>query len=329
MSTGTVLVTGGAGYIGSHAVMALLAAGHQVVVVDDLSTGNREVVPEECAFIQGNAGDQALIAETIRDTGATSVMHFAGSLIVEESMSQPLKYYKNNTCVSRNLIETCIQEGVGQFIFSSTAAVYGNPASIPVDESASLSPINPYGQSKAMTELILRDACSTSSMRYIALRYFNVAGADPGGRSGQIIKKATHLIKVGCELALGKRKGMSIYGTDYPTPDGTCVRDYIHVSDLAEVHVMALEYLRATGSSQVINCGYGTGYSVREVLDTLQKIIGKRLNIMEEGRRPGDPAGLVADNRLLRSLIPWQPKCNKLEQIIEDALRWEQKLDQP
>lgn len=326
MSKSTVLVTGGAGYIGSHAVLALLAEGHQVVVLDDLSSGNREVVPRDCRFVQGNAGDQALVAKTIRDTGASSVMHFAGSLIVEESMSDPLKYYRNNTCVSRNLIETCIQEGIGQFIFSSTAAVYGNPVSIPVDESAALNPINPYGQSKAMTELILRDACNTNSMRYIALRYFNVAGADPEGRSGQIIKKATHLIKVGCELALGKRQGMSIFGTDYATPDGTCVRDYIHVSDLADVHVMALEYLRATDISQVINCGYGTGYSVKQVLTTLQNIIGKKLNIVEEDRRAGDPEQLVADNRLLTSLMSWRPRFDNLEQIIGDALRWEQKL---
>ena len=241
-------------------------------------------------------------------------------------MSDPLKYYRNNTCVSRNLIETCIHEGIGQFIFSSTAAVYGNPAKIPVAENAALNPINPYGQSKAMTELILRDACGTSSMRYIALRYFNVAGADPAGRSGQIIKQATHLIKVGCELALGKRQGMSIFGTDYATPDGTCIRDYIHVSDLADAHVMALDYLRAAGGSQVINCGYGTGYSVKQVLTTLQNMIGRELNIIEEGRRAGDPEQLVADNRLLRSLINWQPKFNNLEQIIGDALRWEQKL---
>ncbi len=324
MSDKTVLVTGGAGYIGSHAVLALLAAGHKVVVVDDLSTGNREVIPDECEFVEGNAGDQVLIAKTIRETCAGAVMHFAGSLIVEESMTNPLKYYRNNTCVSRNLIETCIQEGVGQFIFSSTAAVYGNPVKVPVAENATLNPINPYGQSKAMTELILRDACATSSMRYIALRYFNVAGADPAGRSGQIIRKATHLIKVGCELALGKRQGMSIFGTDYATPDGTCIRDYIHVSDLADVHVLALKLLRESGNSQVINCGYGTGYSVKQVLTTLQNIIGKRLNIVEEGRRAGDPEQLVADNCLLLSLMNWRPRFNNLEQIIGDALRWEQ-----
>ena len=327
MSTATVLVTGGAGYIGSHAVLALLAAGYPVVVVDDLSTGNREVVPDTVTLVEGNVGDQELTATVIREHGVKAVMHFAGSLIVEESMSQPLKYYKNNTCVSRNLIETCIQEGIEQFIFSSTAAVYGNPARIPVDESAALDPINPYGQSKAMTELILRDACNNGPMRYIALRYFNVAGADPEGRSGQIIKQATHLIKVACELVNGKRRQMSIFGTDYATPDGTCIRDYIHVSDLAEVHVRALEYLRAVGGNQVINCGYGKGYSVREVLDTLQAIIGRKLDIQLADRRAGDPAALVSDNSLLCSLMDWQPKYNDLAQIIGDALRWEQKLD--
>lgn len=326
MKKTTVLVTGGAGYIGSHAMLALNDAGYGVVVLDDLSTGNSEVVPAEIPFIKGNAGDQPLVARIIRDHGVDAIMHFAGSIIVEESMSDPLKYYRNNTQVSRNLIESCVNEGVNAFIFSSTAAVYGNPEKVPVMESARLAPINPYGYSKAMTEQILKDVSLCTPLRYIALRYFNVSGADPQGRSGQIIRQATHLIKVACEVAVGKREGMTIFGNDYDTPDGTCVRDYIHVSDLADVHVRALDYLYKTNESRVLNCGYGKGYSVKEVLDTLQAIINKSLNISQGERRAGDPAQLIADNRLLCSLMEWTPAYNSLETIINDALKWERKL---
>ena len=327
MSTETVLVTGGAGYIGSHTTMALSDSGYTVVVLDDLSTGNQDVIPSDCAFIKGNAGDQTLVTKIVREHKIDAVIHFAGSIIVEESVSNPLKYYSNNTMVSRNLIETCVNENIKHFIFSSTAAVYGNPIKVPVMESDQLAPINPYGHSKAMTEQVLKDVSQCTSLNYIALRYFNVSGADPQGRSGQIIKQATHLIKVACELAVGKREGMTIFGNDYDTADGTCVRDYIHVSDLADVHVRALQYLQSNNNeSRVLNCGYGKGYSVKEVLDTLQKIIGESLNISQGGRRAGDPALLIADNSLLRSLMDWTPKYNNLENIVRDALEWEKRL---
>ena len=278
-------------------------------------------------LIKGNAGDGELVTTVLEDHHVSSVMHFAGSIVVEESMTDPLKYYQNNTMVSRNLVESCIKAGVENFIFSSTAAVYGNPENIPVKETDKTSPINPYGQSKAMTEQILRDVANCSTLKFIALRYFNVSGADPGGRSGQVIDKATHLIKVACELAVGKRDGMSIFGTDYDTRDGTCIRDYIHVSDLADVHVKALELLQSTGTSRILNCGYGQGYSVREVLDTMQNIVQRPLNIKLDQRRAGDPGQLIADNELLRTLIDWKPKYNDIEKIIRDALEWERKLE--
>lgn len=323
-----ILVTGGAGYIGSHAVLSLLEAGYRTVVLDDLSTGNKSVVPPDSPFIEGNAGDHALVADVLREFKINAVMHFAGSIIVEESVSEPLKYYKNNTQVSRDLIETCVLNHVDYFIFSSTAAVYGNPLEIPVKETTPLAPINPYGHSKAMTEQILKDVSRASSLKFIALRYFNVCGADPEGRSGQMTKQSTHLIKVACELATGKRQEMSIFGNDYDTPDGTCVRDYIHVSDLADIHVKALDHLFLNQQSQIINCGYGKGYSVKEVLDTLQDIVVEPLNIKQADRRTGDPVMLIADNSRLLTLINWKARYNDLKQILEDALEWEEKLNQ-
>lgn len=327
MPNKTVLVTGGAGYIGSHTVLALQTYGYKVIVLDDLSTGNKSIVPVDCPLIVGDAGDQELVSNIINKYKINAVMHFAGSIIVEESVADPLKYYKNNTQVSLNLIEACKRVNMDSFIFSSTAAVYGNPEENPIKESAKLAPINPYGHSKAMIEQILQDVSNSSPLRFIALRYFNVCGADPLGRSGQLTKQSTHLIKVACELATGKREEMSIYGNDYDTADGTCVRDYIHVSDLADIHVKAVDYLLTTGESQVINCGYGRGYSVKEVLDTLLEIIGKPLNITETVRRPGDPASLIADNSKLISLTSWEAKHDDLVEILKDALEWERRLN--
>lgn len=323
----SILVTGGAGYIGSHATLALLDAGYKAVVLDDLSAGNLRMVPPGAVFYEGNAGDQDLVRQIIQENNISAVMHFAGSVVVEESMSDPLKYYRNNTVVSLNLIEVCIREKVNNFIFSSTAAVYGNPEKIPVDENAPKAPINPYGESKAMTEAVLRDVHAASpGFNYIALRYFNVSGADPGGRAGQMTKQSTHLIKVACELATGKREGMTVFGTDYDTRDGTCIRDFIHVSDLAEVHVKALGYLLESRQSQIINCGYGQGYSVRETLDALQSIIDHPLNIRNGERRAGDAAQIIADNRRLTGLIDWKPKYNDIKTILTHALAWEQGL---
>ncbi|MFT7461604.1 MAG: UDP-glucose 4-epimerase [Planctomycetota bacterium] len=323
MSKKPVLVTGGAGYIGSHVVLALRELDYPVVILDDLSTGHKEAVPDDCDFVLGNAGDQDLLPRVFKQYDINSVIHFAGSIIVEESVEKPIKYYENNTLVSLRLIESCINENVGNFIFSSTAAVYGDNATVPVKESSLLSPINPYGHSKAMTEQILKDAANSSSLTYIALRYFNVAGADPQRRSGQRSKQSTHLIKIACETALGRRDQITVFGNDYATMDGTCVRDYIHVSDLASAHVKALEYLQTSNDSMVLNCGYGTGYSVTQVLDTLQEIISARINIVQGDRRPGDAAELVADNTLLTSILAWQPEYNDLKTIIYDALEWE------
>ncbi len=323
MTKPSVLVTGGAGYIGSHVVLALRELDYPVVVLDDLSTGHKQAIPDDCEFVLGNAGDQELLSRVFRQYNINSVMHFAGSIIVEESVQEPIKYYENNTLVSLRLIDSCIKEKVGNFIFSSTAAVYGDNASVPVTESAGLAPINPYGHSKAMTEQILKDAASASSLTYIALRYFNVAGADPQRRSGQRSKQSTHLIKVACETALGRRDQITVFGNDYPTVDGTCIRDYIHVSDLATAHVRALEYLQTSDDSLVLNCGYGEGYSVSQVLDTLQELIDSSINIVQGARRPGDAAELVADNRKLSSILAWKPEYNDLKTIIYDALEWE------
>ena len=318
-----VLVTGGAGYIGSHVVLALRELDYPVVILDDLSTGHQEAVADGCEFVLGNAGDQQLLAQIFQQHKIQSVIHFAGSIIVEESVQEPIKYYENNTLVSLRLIEACVKGGVKNFIFSSTAAVYGDGAESPVSETAPLSPLNPYGHSKAMTEQILRDTAAVSSLNYIILRYFNVAGADPLRRTGQRSKQATHLLKIACETALGKRDQITIFGSDYPTPDGTCIRDFIHVSDLASAHARALEYLQDCDESLTLNCGYGEGYSVRQVLDALQEVIAAQIRVEEGDRRPGDAAELVANNARLSSILAWEPQYNDLKTIIYDALEWE------
>ena len=324
MSKPTVLVTGGAGYIGSHVLLALLEKNFPVVVLDNLSTGHREAIPDECRFVEGNAGDRELLASLFADNTIAAVIHFAGSIIVEESVEKPIEYYENNTVVSLRLIQACVEAGVNNIIFSSTAAVYGDDAATPVTESSQLSPINPYGHSKAMTEQFLSDTAKATALTYIALRYFNVAGADAQCRTGQRSRQSTHLLKVACETALGKRDKMTVFGSDYPTRDGTCVRDFIHVSDLATAHVRALEYLLEHDESLVLNCGYGSGYSVRQVLDALQQRTGEKMNIIDGERRAGDAVELVADNSRLSSILNWKPEHDDLATIISDALRWEE-----
>lgn len=322
----TVLVTGGAGYIGSHAVLALRAAGRAVVVLDDLSTGDRGLVPANVPLIVGDVADAERVGSLLRDHRVGTVMHFAGSIIVPESVADPLKYYRNNTAASRSLIEACVTAGVGRFIFSSTAAVYGNPPTRMVTEQTPTAPVSPYGWSKLMTEQMLADvAAAYPSFRSIALRYFNVAGADPAGRAGQVTPNATHLIKLACETALGRRDALNIFGTDYPTPDGTCVRDYIHVSDLADAHVCALEHLERGGDSLVLNCGYGRGYSVRQVADAVDRVLGRPLSKREAPRRAGDPVELVADSTRLRDLLGWRPRLDDLDLIVRHALEWERR----
>ena len=323
----TVLVTGGAGYIGSHAVRALLDGGWRVAVVDDLSTGFRAAIPAEVAFYQGDIADGALMARILAETPVGAVLHFAGSIIVPESVENPLKYYHNNTAKSRSLIDWAVQGDVPHFIFSSTAATYGMPEGELIDERTPQVPINPYGASKLMTEWMLRDVAAAHAFNYCALRYFNVAGADPQARTGQSTAGATHLIKVAVEAALGKREGVAVFGSDFATPDGTGVRDYIHVSDLAAAHVLALEHLIADpAASHTLNCGYGHGYSVLEVLDTVDKVIGRALPRRIEGRRAGDPPALVADSRAIRERFGWTPRHDDLEQIVRHALAWERTL---
>jgi UDP-glucose 4-epimerase len=320
---GAVLVTGGAGYIGSHAVLALREAGFDVVVLDDLSTGRAEAVPEGVPLEVGNVGDAPRLAELIRRHRVRSVLHFAGSIVVPESIERPLDYYQNNTGNSLVLMRACHEAGVDHFVFSSSAAVYGEPDEVPVDESAPCRPINPYGWSKRMTEQMLIDAAASSSLRPVMLRYFNVAGADPAGRTGQSTPKATHLVKVASEAALGLRPQLQIFGTDYPTPDGTCVRDYIHVTDLADAHVLALRHLLGGGEPLILNCGYGRGYSVREVVAAVERAIDAPLPVREQGRRAGDPACLVASAERIRRVLRWQPKHDCLDSIVETALAWE------
>lgn len=322
-----VLVTGGAGYVGSHCVRRLAEAGFQVVVMDNLCTGNRWAVPAQIPFIECDAGDAAPVAEAIRRYRVMAVMHFAGSVVVPESVREPLKYYANNVCVSRNLVETCVHAGVNRFIFSSSAAVYGEPANSPTPESASPAPINPYGTSKLMTEWMLRDVAASSSFRYVALRYFNVAGARTDGLLGQASPNATHLVKIAAEAACKLRPGVSIFGTDYATRDGTCVRDYIHVDDLADAHIAALRHLGASGSSGVYNCGYGTGFTVREVLDTMREVSGTAFTVVEAGRRAGDPATLVADATAIGRDFSWKPRFNDIRVICDSAYRWERELN--
>ena len=322
-----VLVTGGAGYIGSHAVLALRDAGWPVAVIDNLSTGFAFAVPEDVPLYQGDIADADLLARIFAEQGTKAIMHFAGSIIVPESVENPLKYYDNNTVKSRALIEAAVTGGVEHFIFSSTAATYGTPESSPVSEDSAKRPINPYGWSKLMTEQMLADASTAHGFNFCALRYFNVAGADPQARSGQSTAGATHLIKVACEAATGKRDGVSVFGTDYDTPDGTGVRDYIHVSDLAAAHVLALEALIETPDrSLTMNCGYGRGFSVLEVLDAVDRVTNSRIERRMEPRRAGDPGELVSDPSRIRATLSWQPKYADLDQIIGHAVQWERKL---
>ena len=322
-----VLVTGGAGYIGSHAALALLDAGWPAVVLDNLVTGFRWAVPDGAIFAEGDVGDTELVSALIAEHDIHAIMHFAGSVVVPESVENPLKYYDNNTTRSRTLIETAIAGGVPHFLFSSTAATYGIPETIPVTETMPTVPINPYGRSKLMTEYMLADAASAHPINYCALRYFNVAGADPDCRSGQSTAGATHLIKVAVEAALGTRSGVSVFGTDYDTPDGTGVRDYIHVTDLAAAHVDALEKLIATpDESHILNCGYGRGFSVLEVLDSVDRVAGVTLERMMEPRRAGDPDALIADNSAILEALPWRPQHADLDGIVADALAWEKAL---
>lgn len=327
MRDGTVLVTGGAGYIGSHAVLALLDAGWKVVVVDNLVTGFDWAVDKRAKLVVANIEDEATIRATMRSESVIAVMHFAGSVVVPESVSDPLKYYRNNTVASRSLIESAVASGVKHFIFSSTAATYGIPEKVPVSEDSPKVPINPYGMSKLMTEFMLRDVAAAHPINYCALRYFNVAGADPQGRSGQSTAGATHLIKIAAEAATGKRSAVSVFGTDFATEDGTGVRDYIHVTDLAAAHVDALDLLIARPEeSHTMNAGYGRGFSVLQVLDAVDRVTNRTIERKLEGRRAGDPDALVADNSKILSTLPWRPKHDDLEGIVKDALAWERKL---
>jgi UDP-glucose 4-epimerase len=321
----TVLVTGGAGYIGSHTVLQLVARGERVVVLDDLSTGFRQAV-RDVPLIIGNVGDRALVDRLLAEHGVDTIIHFAAHTIVPESVSNPLKYYGNNTCSTRSLLEAASQAGVKHVVFSSTAAVYGNLSEGVASEETPTAPINAYGTSKLMSEWMLRDLCAVTPMRHIALRYFNVAGSDPQGRIGQSTRAATLLVKVACEAAVGKRQSLSVFGTDYPTPDGTGVRDYIHVVDLASAHLNALDYLRAGGKSLVANVGYGHGYSVREVLSSVEKIAGLKLDVREEPRRAGDPPSLIAKCDRVRQVLKWQPKLDDIDTIVRTSLDWEKRL---
>jgi len=320
-----VLVTGGAGYIGSHVVQQLVARGESVVVIDNLSTGFREAV-QDAELVVGNVGDVSLVSSVLRGCGIDAVMHFAAHTIVPESVSDPLKYYGNNTCNTRNLLAACADAGVDKFIFSSTAAVYGLTEQGVADENTPTHPVNPYGMSKLMSETMLADYCATGLMRHVILRYFNVAGCDPKGRIGHSAPTATLLIKAACEHAVGKRDFLAIYGTDYDTPDGTGIRDYIHVDDLAAAHLRALDHLRSGGTSLTLNCGYGHGYSVREVLDSVARVGGQPLNIVELPRREGDLAKLIACSDRLKKVLDWQPQYDDLDFIVRTALVWERKL---
>ena len=325
MSARTVLVTGGAGYIGSHTVRQLGEAGERIVTLDNLSKGFREHVLYG-DFVEGDTADMELVSRLLREHEVETVVHFAAHTIVPESVADPLKYYRNNTCATRNLLECCAAAGVRHFVFSSTAAVYGIPEAEQCWEDTPTNPINPYGMSKLMSEHMLRDLAAAGDMRFVILRYFNVAGSDPQGRIGQSTPGATLLMKVAAEHALGKRDALYVFGTDYPTHDGTGVRDYIHVEDLADAHLKAIDYLRGGGASQILNCGYGHGYSVREVLDTVQRVHGAPLNIIEQERRPGDPPALIAGADKVRDVLGWTPHYDDLEEIARSSLNWERRL---
>jgi len=321
----SILVTGGAGYIGSHTVQQLIGRGESVIVLDNLSTGFRQSL-DGVRLVEGDAGDAGLVGKLLGEHGIRTVIHFAAHTIVPESVSDPLKYYGNNTCQTRSLLATCAAHDVRHFVFSSTAAVYGNAEAGICSEDSPLAPINPYGTSKLMSEWMLRDLAAASGLRYVVLRYFNVAGSDPSGRIGQSTRKATLLIKVAAEASVGRRDGVNIFGIDYPTPDGTGVRDYIHVMDLADAHLKAVDYLRAGGSSQTLNCGYGHGYSVREVLRSVERVSGAPLRVKEELRRAGDPPMLIARCDRIREVLGWQPALDDLDGIVTSSLNWERKL---
>jgi UDP-glucose 4-epimerase len=327
MSTIAVLVTGGAGYIGSHAVLALLDRGWPIAVIDDLSNGTREIVPDGVPFYEGSVADRALVERIFAEQGTEAIMHFAGSIVVPESVEKPLDYYRNNTIGSHSLISAAVASGVKHILFSSTAAVYGAPGRVPIDEEDPKLPINPYGASKLMTERMLADSSAAYDLNYGALRYFNVSGADPEGRAGQIGRGSTHLIKVAVEAAVGKRDHVDVFGNDYPTPDGTCIRDYIHVSDLADAHVLALERLIEDPKVNLtLNCGYGRGLSVLEVLDAVDRVNGTPIRREMKPRRAGDPPELVASNRRLKETLEWSPRFADIETIVAHALDWERKL---
>jgi UDP-glucose 4-epimerase len=323
----TIMVTGGAGYIGSHVARQLGERGEKIVTLDNLSTGFRSAVLHG-DLVVGDTGDMDLVSRTLDRYGVDTVMHFAAHIVVPESVADPLKYYRNNTCNTRNVLDCCVRAGIKHFIFSSTAAVYGMPEGGAASEDTPTVPINPYGWSKLMSEQMLRDVSAATPLRHVALRYFNVAGADPECRIGQATPEATHLIKVACEHALGRRSGLSIFGTDYDTPDGTCIRDYIHVEDLADAHLRALDYLRSGGTSTTLNCGYGTGFSVREVLDTVADLAGRRLAVAESPRRAGDPPILIARASRIRDTLGWRPRHADLREVVATALAWERRLQE-
>jgi UDP-glucose 4-epimerase len=322
----TVLVSGGAGYIGSHMVLALADAGIETVVIDNLSTGFHWAIAPAAKLVKGDIGDEELVTRVMREHSVSAVVHFAGSIVVPESVADPLGYYLNNTVNSRTLMHCAVKNNVKDFIFSSTAAVYGNPRVLPVTEAEAPAPISPYGTSKWMTEQMLADSHAAYGLNYVALRYFNVAGADPKGRSGQSTPRATHLLKVACQTALGQRTGMEVFGTDYDTPDGTCLRDYIHVTDLIAAHMDALSHLGRGGASGIFNCGYGRGFSVLDVIRSVERANGAPINVKYGPRRAGDPAGIIAGADKAREILGWSPKHDDLDFIVETALQWEQHL---
>ncbi len=322
----TVLVTGGAGYIGSHMVHALAEAGESVVVIDNLSTGFAAFLPKSVPLVIADAADETLVEGVIGTHGVKSIIHFAGSVVVPDSMRDPLAYYRNNTMTTRSLLNAAVKGGVNRFIFSSTAAVYGNPDQVPVPEHAPTRPLSPYGSSKLMTEIMLHDVASAHGMNYVVLRYFNVAGADPQARIGLATVGATHLLKIAVEAATGQRAKIAVFGTDYPTPDGSCIRDFIHVSDLAQAHRAALSYLRGGGASVTLNCGYGRGYSVMETIDAVRRVSGRQFAVQYAERRPGDIMTMVADTSRISTLLDWTPKYDDLDTIAAHALAWEEKL---